>query len=193
MVKVGFICEGDVEKIFVASEKFQELLIKQNLLCVHPIINAAGKDNLLPHRIVEHRENLKRNGAEVILILTDLDDNQCFARTKERIKAKENEIVVISVKQIESWLLADSETMSFFCKQNFFYEFPEEDSVPFETIRAELFRITGRGYGRNAKLRFAKVFIDAGFSIENAAKHPNCPSANYFLSKLMKINNSMPH
>lgn len=191
MVKVGFICEGDVEKFLVESDMFQLLLQKLGILCVHPVINATGKDNLLPHRILEHRENLKRNGAEIIIILTDLDDNTCFTLTKERIKPLENELVIISVKQIESWFLADSEAMSAFCKQKFFFEFPENESIPYQTIREELLRITGRGYGRNAKFRFANIFMDAGFSIENAAKHPNCPSAKYFLNKLETINNSI--
>lgn len=72
--------------------------------------------------------------------------------------------------------------MSNFCGQNFFFEFPESESIPYETIRKELLRITGRGYGRSAKLRFADKFIQSkGFSIENAAKHPNCPSAKYFI------------
>ena len=188
MVKVGFVCEGDVEKILIESINFQNFLRKLNIECVKPIINATGKDNLLPHRMAEHRENIISKGAEKIIIITDLDDNVCLTITKNRIQPNENEIVIISVKQIESWFLADSETMSNFCGQDFFFEFPENENIPYETIRKELFRITGRGYGRNAKLRFADKFIRSSFSIENAAKHPNCPSAKYFINKLRNLN-----
>jgi hypothetical protein len=190
VVKVGFICEGDVEKLLIESEKFQFLLKKLNILCIHPVINATGKDNLLPHRMIEHRESLKNKGAEIVIILTDLDDNASFTLTKDRIKPLETEIVVISVKQIESWFLADSETMGIFCKQKIFFEFPENEIIPYEKIRKELEKFTGRGYGRNAKLRFANSFIRSGFTIENAAKHPNCPSAAYFLNKLTNIKNN---
>lgn len=189
MVKVGFICEGDVEKILIESVNFQSFLKRLNIECVKPVINATGKDNLLPHRIAEHRQNLTNKGAEKIIIITDLDDNVCLTLIKDRIRPNENEIVIISVKQVEAWFLADSVTMSNFCGQDFFFEFPESENIPYETIRKELFRITGRGYGRSAKLRFADKFIQSnGFSIENAAKHPNCPSAKYFIKKLESLN-----
>ncbi len=189
MVKVGFICEGDTERLLISSKNFQKLLKKLKLVCVHPIINAEGNSNLLPHNIEKHRENLKKKKADKVIILTDLDDNKDFSSIKERIKPIENEIIIISVKQIEAWFLADSETMSEFCKTPFFFEFPENEIIAYETIRKELFRLTERGYGRNAKIKFADNFINKqGFSIENAAKHPNCPSAKYFIHKLKSLN-----
>lgn len=187
MVKVGFICEGDVEKLLVESQNFQDFLIKSNIQCVRPVINAMGNGNLLPHNIVNHRKNLLENGSEIIIILTDLDNDLCFTLTKERIEPHENEIVVISKKQIEAWFLADSISMSNFCGQDYYFEFPEKETIPYDTIRKELLRITERGYGKNAKLRFADKFIQNGFSIENAAKHPNCPSATYFINKLKNL------
>lgn len=190
MVKVGFICEGAVEKKIIESTNFQKLLQKFNLECVNPIIDATGKDNLLPHRILEHRKNLRDNGSEIIIILTDLDDLSCITLTKERIKPFQNEILVVSVKQIESWFLADSESMSNLFRQKYFFEFPENEIVPYETIRRESLRIREQGFGKNAKLKFAAKFIRDGFSIENAANHPNCPSAKYFINKLQSLSTS---
>ncbi|RYU94861.1 hypothetical protein [Emticicia agri] len=187
MVKVGFICEGDVEKILIESPDFQNLLKRLDLECIKPIINATGKDNLLPHRILEHRENLKDKQAEIIIIITDLDDLSCITLTKQRIKPLENEIIIVSVKQIESWFLADSESMSTLFKQKYFFEFPEREMIPYETIRRESLRIREQGFGKNAKLKFAAKYIRNGFSIENAANHPNCPSARYFINKLQSL------
>jgi len=187
LVKIGFICEGDVEKALVKSLNFQNLLQRLGLECVEPIINANGNGNLLPHNIQKHRENLKDSSAEIILIITDLDDSLSITSVKNRISPLADEILIVSVKQIEAWFLADPITMSTICEPDYFFEFPEKEQIPFETIRRELLRVTGRGYGRYAKLKFADNFIRNGFSIENAANHPNCPSAKYFINKLQSL------
>jgi hypothetical protein len=189
MVKVGFICEGTTEKIFIESESFQNLLTKLSIECIFPIIDANGKDNLLPHRIAEHRENLGRFNPDFIVILTDLDLNKCFTFTKERIKPLKNEIVIVSAKQIEAWFLADSNLMSSFCKKSFFFKNPENEVYPIKTINQIVFEHTGYGIGINSKIKFAKKALRNGFSIENAAMHPNCESAKYFIKKLKSLSN----
>ena len=44
----------------------------------------------------------------------------------------------------------------------------------------------GKGFG-GSKPRLAMKMKSNGFSIQNAAAHPNCPSALYFLNKLKLI------
>jgi hypothetical protein len=191
MVKVGFICEGATESILIESQAFQNHLIKLNIECILPPIDVKGKDNLLPHRINEHRESLNQYRPDFIIILTDLDENKCFTLTKERIKPLDKEVVVISVKQIESWFLSDSDLMSKLCKKNIFYNYPEKENIPIETINQLVKDSTGRGVGINSKVKFAKTAIRNGFSIENAAKHQNCDSAKYFIKKLKSLSENV--
>lgn len=134
MVNVGFICEGYTEWFILESENFRNIL--QNLdLNMVGVINVEGNGNLLPRNIEKHRKNLMDDGADVILILTDLDEDQCITNTRNRIGEKEDQHIIIAVKQIESWFLADSETMKSIFRGNFLYEYPENAVIPFETIR----------------------------------------------------------
>jgi hypothetical protein len=110
MVKIGFICEGDTEQILLLSDKFQEFLTSINLHLVN-VINATGSGNLLPHNIKGYIESLEKDDAEVIFILTDLDNDVCITKTKERIKAREKDVVIIAVKKIEAWFLANDLAM----------------------------------------------------------------------------------
>jgi hypothetical protein len=187
LVKVGFICEGDVERILIESPSFQDLLHRLNLECVYPVINAEGNGNLLPHNILKHRKNLNDKQAEIIIIITDLDNSISISSVEDRIRPLQNEILIVSVKQIEAWFLADSVSMSNLFKQKYSFEFPENELIPYEAIRKESLRLTGRGYGKSEKSKFALKFIRDGFSIENAANHPNCPSAKYFINKLQSL------
>jgi hypothetical protein len=51
-------------------------LKRLNIECVKPVINATVKDNLLPHRIAEHRENLTNKGAEKIFTCEDYTEDE---------------------------------------------------------------------------------------------------------------------
>lgn len=42
MVKVGFIVEGDCEKIIIESPQFKQFLLSCGFELVTPVINAAG-------------------------------------------------------------------------------------------------------------------------------------------------------
>ncbi len=187
LVKVGFIVEGETEKLIIDSDGFQKLLVELNLECVSEAIDAGGNGNLLPHNIIPFRETLKDLGAEYIIILTDKDDAVCITQTRQRITEQENQIIIVAVHQIESWFLADTETLSLCTKSNFYFEQPEREIVPFETLGALMIEKTKRGIG-NRKTRFALNYLRNGFSLRRAAQHPNCPSAAYFLNKLSVLN-----
>jgi hypothetical protein len=182
MVKVGFICEGETEKIIVDSVDFKNILAANNLELVNAI-DATGNGNLLPKNIIPFIESLKDNGAEKIFILTDLDEDACITKTKARINAPETVVVIISVKQIEAWFLADSITLSKIFTKEFQFDYPENEISPREKLREIFMNEIGRGFG-DGKPRFAKWIIKEGFSLLNAATHSNCNSAKYFLNKL---------
>ena len=51
MVKVGFIVEGNTEKVIVNSPQFKAFLNNIGLSIVDPVIDAKGNGNLLPQNI----------------------------------------------------------------------------------------------------------------------------------------------
>lgn len=190
MVKIGFICEGFTEFFFLQSPEFKQLLNSINLELVNTI-NAEGSGNLLPHNISGYMERLKKDGAEKIIILTDLDQDICITKTKERISAPADCIVIIAVKQIESWFLACTSTMQALLRDDsFIFDFPENEEMPFLTINNLLLEKTGRGIGRNmsGKTKLIKRLLLLGLDINQAANHTACPSAKYFIDTLKRLN-----
>lgn len=186
MVKIGFICEGKTEVLFISSEKFISFLNGNNVQLID-VVNAGGSGNLLPHNITQYLQLLEAKGAEKIFILTDLDEDECITVTKQRINAREKDIVVIAVKQIEAWFLASTQTMQQLLNDdNFTFEFPEKESNAFETIRSLMIQKTGRGIykGVGGKIKLVHILLSLGLDISQAASHPNCPSAAYFLDKI---------
>ncbi len=186
MVKLGFICEGETEKIIVESGSFKELLAENNCSLVKAF-DATGNGNLLPKNIAAMINNLMEEGAEKIFILTDLDKDECITKTKERIDAPAEIITIVAVKQVESWFLADSNTLSVLLNETgFTFDHPEDEFVPRDTIQQLFLQKTSSGIG-GSKPRFAIKMVNNGFSVKNAAAHPNCPSASYFLAKLQSL------
>lgn len=53
MVKMGFIVEGDSEKIIVESEKFRQFLLSHDTELVTPVINA--KEGVTYYPIISMR------------------------------------------------------------------------------------------------------------------------------------------
>lgn len=184
MVRLGFICEGDCEEIFLESENFTQTLNKFGLLKVK-VIPADGNGNLLPHNIDIFRRRLMDAGVDKIFILTDLDQDACITQPKKRIDASSEDLVIISSKAIEAWFLSDSQTLSLLIRQESHFEFPELPLNPHEAAKDFFLKHTGAGCG--GKLSFARKVIRNGFSLEAAAAHPNCPSARYFLTKLTAL------
>jgi hypothetical protein len=186
MVKLGFICEGETEKIIVESSNFKKLLAENNCSFVKAF-DATGNNNLLPEKITPLINNLIDEGAEKIFILTDLGEDECITKTKERINAPAEIITIVSVKQVEAWFLADSQTLSVLLNEaDFQFQHPETIPVPREAIQQLFLQKKGRGIGPSKPL-FATKMVNNGFSITNAAAHPNCPSARYFITKLQSL------
>jgi hypothetical protein len=189
MVKIGFIGEGDTEKRVLSSENFRNLLHQAGLDFVPEVIDAEGGGNLFPNRIQSFVKVLQDKGATHIIILTDKEEAPCISEVKKRIQPVDNQIVIVAVKTIESWFLADSSTISRLMRISFYCEHPESVPSPFHHIKEEMLRLTSRGV---AKTLLCSRMLLNGFSIENAATHSRCPSARYFLEKLKQLAQENP-
>ncbi|UFH54340.1 hypothetical protein [Spirosoma sp. KNUC1025] len=186
MVKIGFICEGKTEKNVIESDKFQDWLKINGFECSLPVIDAKGNGNLLPHKIEALRRELLDRNVQKIIILTDLDIDSCISLTRQRITERDNQIIIVAVKQIEAWFLSDTPTLqSLFNDSSFIFEHPEQEINPFLTLQQLLVSKTNRGVGSKGIL--VSRMLKYGFSVENAAQHPNCSSAHYFLTKLRTL------
>lgn len=186
MVKLGFIVEGDNEKAILQSSRFRDLLNTLAVGFVDEVINAKGSGNLLPEYLADQVNALQTLGATHILILTDQEDAPCISSVKWRIDPENKHLVVIAVKAIEAWFLADTAAISAYMKvPDFFCEHPERIFQPFQFIKKEKFERTGRGV--NDKKQLCSRMLLSGFSLQNAAAHPYCPSARYFLEKLKTL------
>ncbi len=187
MVKLGFIVEGDTEKIILERTDFFSYLSSKEIAFVPEVLNAAGNGNLLPHNVEKHTRILEAKGATHIFTLTDIDEDNCITLTKNRISPQNNQTVIVSIKAIESWFLADTESMKLFLNDDqFSQQDPENIIEPYEHIRTLRFTKTGRGI--SGKVILAKSLTNTyKFSIINAAKHPACSSARYFLDKIDKV------
>lgn len=177
-MKVGFIVEGETEKIIIESEKFKEFLSNNDYELVTPVINAKGGGNLLPNNIEPFIKILKDSQADKIAVLTDLEDEISVDEVKKRIGHSEIEVIFVAVKAIEAWFLADTEAMKLFLKtDNFREEFPEQTAKkPFERIKEIIKERKARGAG--SKIILATNMVKYyQFSIENSANHSNCRSA----------------
>lgn len=186
MVKIGFICEGETEKLIIESVAFKTFLVKSGLQLILAI-DAEGNGNLLPHNIEKFQAILEDAGCDKIFILTDLDKDSCITLTKQRISAREKDIIIVAVKQIEAWFLSDSQTLSGLFKTKFQFEFPEKENEPYDTLNTLFINNTGRGNGKKdngGKIKTARKMLINGFSLTNAANHQNCLSAQYFIQKL---------
>jgi len=187
MVKVGFICEGATEKIIIESSDFKNFLKENNLVFIKAV-DATGNGNLKPQNIEPFIKELLDEGADKIFILTDLDEDLCITKTKERINAPEGLIVIVAKKVIEAWFLADSKMLrGFFNDENFHFDFPENESNPLQVLNDLFKNKLNRGIGKNKPVAANKM-VNNGFSISSAAMHPNCSSAVYFINKLRSIN-----
>ncbi|SFC09310.1 hypothetical protein SAMN05216167_101436 [Spirosoma endophyticum] len=185
MVKIGFIGEGKTEQILLESASFQEWLQQHGIEPVGAVIDADGAGNLLPDRISPLRIELLSYQADVIVILTDLDNDQSVRVTKQRIGEFIDQVVIVAVKKIESWFLADELTLSTLTNAETKIDYPELVDDPFGEIQQLFLSKTGRGIGTKPML--ARRMLKYGFTIEKAAQHPNCPSAHYFLTKLQTL------
>jgi len=185
-VKIGFIVEGATEKIILEKSDLFDLLKEKNIEFIPEIIDAEGGGNLLPHNIIPYSQTLTDKGATVILILTDLDEEQCITKTKTRIGSSEQQIICLSIKTIEAWFLADRNAMrNFLSDKDFDCATPETVADPFLFIKDLRLQRSNRGVADKKIL--AKLMIKSGFTIKKAADHPHCLSAQYFLKKVTEL------
>ena len=186
MVKIGFIVEGHCEKAVLGSDAFQDYLSKTGILNVHDIQNAKGKSNLLNDTSKSLAQIIRDKGAQHILVLRDLDDLPNAETAKNEVIKADDISVCVAIRELEAWFLADSATISTIFKTSFFCEFPEHESDPLETLN-KLSRQFRQGRGIDDKRKFTNLMLAHGFTIQQAARHPNCPSAAYFLSTLQTL------
>lgn len=187
MVKVAFIVEGKVEKIFIDFLEEKGWFSQKNIHKVGPTIDAKGGGNLCPHNIQEFVDQAQTCNPDKIFILTDLECDPCIEKTKERLGNCDSCVIVIARKALEAWFLADDFLLRALTKNALtHYQMPETTSeMPYETFKGLLVEHTGRGTG--SKVMFAKKVCKQGFDIEMASQHENCQSAKYFLDKINSV------
>lgn len=190
MVKVGFIVEGNTEKIVVDSPQFKEFLRGIGIIVVEPVIDAKGNGNLLPQNIEPFIDLLKKSSAEKIIVITDADEYS-ICQVEKRIlpdgTSYKIDLIAVAVKAFEAWFLACEELIrKILCIPDFSMDFPEKtDGLPFDYLK-ELAR-NKKVRGPGTKTSFAKRAMKNGFSLEVAAAHPHCPSATYFFNRLLSF------
>ncbi|MBA1296357.1 DUF4276 family protein [Pseudomonas lurida] len=177
MVKVGFIVEGDCERIVVESAAFTKLLSDCGQELVTPVIDAKGGGNLLPHNIDVFIQALEVKGVSKIYVLTDLEEEASVEVVRDRISNAKIETIFIAVKALEAWFLADTQAMSNWLKQAYNEPYPEATfGKPYDRLK-EIAKTVGVS-GPGNKPAFAKKMVKHfDFSIVRAAQHPLCPSA----------------
>lgn len=183
MVRLGIICEGESETIIFNDNSFKNWLHSLNIELVS--VQETGSINqFFEDRFEKHRALMLLKNVDFIVALIDLDKAPSLKEHKTRVNILQNEAVVIAVKEFESWYLADKNALNNLLQKQVLIEFPEEVQEPFK----EIVKLNnGKGFGKS-KPFLAKMMLRNGFSIENAAKHPNCPSAKYFIKKLESLN-----
>ena len=189
MVRVGFIVEGDSEKVLIESEGFKLWASKQGLEICQPVINAKGGGNLLPHHMEPMLGQLSRGDPQHIVVLTDLDDAPDIAAVKERITLQHTNLIFVAVKALEAWFLADTQAMCSWLKIPSFAEPDPENTpgMPWDHLGAVAKLLGARGPGPS-KVIFARNLCKLhDFQLPRAAKHPACPSARAFHDALIAL------
>ncbi len=188
-MRLGFIVEGDSEKIMIESAPFQRWARAQGFEICSPVINARGGGNLLPHHMAPMMAILARSQPDHVVVLTDLEDAPSVDAVKARITDTHTSLVFVAVKALEAWFLADTDAMRAWLKRPSFAEtFPEATpGMPWDRLKEVAKEQGTQGPGTN-KVIFAKRFCKHhNFQIANAAAHPACPSAKAFHDALLAL------
>lgn len=195
MVRIGILYEGETEgMIFDVSvnskSKVKELFQKLNLQLV-------GCYKYTPAKLNSYINSLINNDkADKIFILKDLEQENCLIEVKNNIHIENNlsskcKKIIVN-KMLEAWLIADNKTTNKIFGNNPSKELvknPENHNNPFKELKDEFKKIGNKKL--NTKIKITKKYIDNGFSIEEAAKHQNCKSANYFINKLKEKDDTL--
>jgi len=197
MVKVGFIVEGDTEKVLVDSKGFRDWCSGIGIEVVEPVINAGGSGNLLPHNIENYLIQIRKATPHKIIVLTDLEVELSVDVVRRRILTDQTndkiDAVCIAVKAVEAWFLADTNALRRWLKDSTIWEeYPEKTiAMPWLRLREIAGDLNKRGTGPSKPL-FAKRITDKfGFALERAAAHGNCPSAKEFYDVLVGFGKSI--
>jgi len=183
VVKVAFLVEGDVEKMIIDDLKQKSWFDKFNMEVVGETVNVRGGGNLCPINISVFIDQARTFAPDFIIILTDLECDPCISETRDRLGSCDICFLIVAKRTIESWFLADSLFISGMCKKRVSVEFPEDtEQMPFDALKSLLVEKSGTGPGN--KVSFTRKALRLGFSVDNAAGHPNCSSAKYFVQKL---------
>lgn len=196
-MKVGFLVEGDTEKVIVQSDAFQALCQSLGIEVIRSVFpphkKERGKD------IFKNRETmtafiniLADMGASVVFCMRDQEDLPCITSAKNEIANDSPTLKkIIVVRKIEAWFLADLPILRQYFGETVTEQFPEvmfpERLLQPDEKLKEISMATRNGRGIGDKLLFAKSLVRNGFSLTRAAQHPHCPSATYFLNKLMQL------
>jgi hypothetical protein len=189
--KVGFICEGETEVYLLGSEMVKDFLYEMNIESVGEF-DAGGRSKLIneDEDLAKKFQILSDKEAEKIFVISDLEDDPCISYYKEKLYNYSSiAINIVAVKAIEAWLLCDSRTLSVLLRGRYDYDLPENtDALPLNKLQEIFLEKTGRGLGIGYKKpRIMKRFLRYGFTLYEAAKHPNCPSIKYFIKKLKEF------
>jgi hypothetical protein len=197
LVNIGFIVEGDCEKILISSPEFRAFLGGMEIdLPVDRIINAVGKNNLYhPHgdftdiqpKVESWINILEQKGAQIIFILIDLEnDAPCITEFKSKVYKRHNDVVVVAKQALEAWYLSDTLAVRNYLQTNIpQIQTPESLTDPFDHLKS--LRLLHQNRGIGDKKLLTRAMIQNGFSLLRAAEHPECLSAQYFISKLNSL------
>ncbi len=186
--------DGETEGVLLKSGSFDELLAEYN-------IRKVGAIKYNQRKVESYTNYLTGKGAQIIIILTDLEQNPCFTKVIERLNGHGlqgiHKVVVVK-KMIEAWLLADTSTLKKILKLGQDAPLnssanPETEDNPYEKI-THMINHHSRANTRKkkydvkyTKVKLAKQFDDNGYTIANSAAHLNCHSAKYFIQTLEQI------
>ena len=189
MVKVGFIVEGDSEKVIIESPQFKSWLSSKGIELITPVLNAAGGGNLLPKNIEPLIERFTSLNVDHIFVLTDLEQEPDIQTVRNRIENPGLRFIFVAVKALEAWYLADTEAMKKWLKvTDFNEEFPENTvDMPWDRLKEISQQLDKTGPG-GSKVSFAKRMIKHfGFQVSRSAEHLNCDSAKEFIRELESL------
>ncbi len=189
MVRIGFVVEGDTEKIVIESAAFCAWAKSQGIEICSPVVNAEGGGNLLPQNIIPIISQIRRANPDRIVILTDLEDAPGIDAVRARIGTEHTDLIFIAVKAIEAWFLADSTALRTWLGLADAYEILPEETVgmPWDRLK-ELANSKGKREPGLSKPGFAKKMCEHyGFTIAGAANHHACPSVKEFHDGMVKL------
>ena len=191
MVKLGFIVEGDSEKVLIESDGFRTWAREQGLEICSPVINAKGGGNLLPHHIEPMLAQFEKSQPDHIVILTDLENAASVEAVKARITTRHTNLIFVAVKALEAWFLADTNTMRrWLSNPDFFEEQPEQTAeMPWDRLKEVAKSCGARGPGPNKVIFSKRICGSLQFQINGASDHPNCRSAKEFCDGLIALGN----